>query len=104
MPTLPSETPSAAEPHRHRQIAEGFGNDAERYDRTRPHYPGELVERVVQASPGREILDVGCGTGISARQFQAAGCTVLGVEPDAQLAQYARSTGVPVEVAAFETW
>jgi len=23
------------------------------------------------------VLDVGCGTGIAARQFQAAGCTVL---------------------------
>src|SRR5438034_7383317 len=27
---------SEPEPHRHRQVAESFGTDAERYDRTRP--------------------------------------------------------------------
>ena len=32
---------------------------------------------------GQRVLDVGCGTGIAARQFQAAGCQVLGVDPDA---------------------
>jgi SAM-dependent methyltransferase len=47
---------------------------------------------------------VGCGTGIAARQFQAAGCTVLGVEPDARMADFARDRGVEVEVSTFETW
>jgi SAM-dependent methyltransferase len=32
------------------------------------------------APSGPDVLDVGCGTGIGARQFQAAGCTVLGAE------------------------
>jgi SAM-dependent methyltransferase len=63
-----------------------------------------LITRVVNALRGREILDVGCGTGIEARQLQAAGCTVLGVDPDARMAAHARGTGVPVEVAEFETW
>jgi SAM-dependent methyltransferase len=85
-------------------MAESFGVDAERYDRTRPRYPDALVERIVAASPGPEILDVGCGTGIEARQFQAAGGKVLGVEPDARMADFARRTGVEVEVATFETW
>lgn len=92
------------EPHQHRQMAESFGADAERYDRTRPPYPDALVERIVAASPGREVLDVGCGTGIEARQFQAAGCTVLGVEPDARMAQFARGRGLSVEIATFEAW
>jgi SAM-dependent methyltransferase len=78
--------------------------DAERYDRTRPHYPEALVDRIVATSPGTGVLDVGCGTGIAARQFQAAGCTVLGVEPDARMADFARLTGVEVEVATFEAW
>lgn len=81
-----------------------FGEGAARYDHSRPAYPDTLIARIVTAIPGCEVLDVGCGTGIEARQFQAAGCTVLGVDPDAQLADYARSTGVAVEVAAFETW
>ena len=45
-----------------------------------------------------------CGTGIAARQFQAAGCRVLGVEPDGRMADFARSSGVPVEEATFEDW
>jgi 2-polyprenyl-3-methyl-5-hydroxy-6-metoxy-1,4-benzoquinol methylase len=60
------------------------------------------VGRVVAASPGRDVLDVGCGTGVAARQFQAAGCRVLGVDPDARMAELARRGGVEAEVAAFE--
>jgi len=63
-----------------------------------------MVDRIVAASPGPDMLDVGCGTGIEARQFQAAGCTVLGVEPDARMADFARRSGVEVEVATFEAW
>jgi len=63
-----------------------------------------MVERILAASPGRDVLDVGCGTGIAARQFQAAGCKVLGVEVDARMAEVSRQTGLEVEVAAFEAW
>ena len=62
------------------------------------------MEAIVAASPGPDILDVGCGTGIGARQFQAAGCTVLGVEPDVRMAAFARHSGIEVEVATFEAW
>ncbi|WP_076833404.1 class I SAM-dependent methyltransferase [Frankia sp. CcI49] len=118
MPTSSRDQPrpSGNEPHQARRVAESFGADAERYDRTRPHYPDALVERIVAASPGRDvadvvdvvdvldILDVGCGTGIEARQFQAAGCRVLGVEPDPRMARFARRRGTDVEVATFEDW
>lgn len=85
-------------------MAESFGVDAERYDRARPRYPDALVARVISASPGRDILDVGCGTGIAARQFQAAGATVLGIDPDERMAEFARRTGIAVEVSTFEAW
>jgi SAM-dependent methyltransferase len=106
MVTIPPERarPAERESHQAREIAESFGSDAERYDRARPRYPDAMVDRVVAAGPGAEILDVGCGTGIAARQFQAAGCTVLGVEVDARMAEWARQTGVEVEVSAFEAW
>jgi SAM-dependent methyltransferase len=103
MPTLSSD----AESHRNRQVAESFGMDAERYDRTRPHYPMALIDRIIAASPGpgpHDVLDVGIGTGIEGRQFQAAGCRVLGVEPDARMAEFARRAGTDVEVAKFEDW
>ncbi|MFD1938478.1 class I SAM-dependent methyltransferase [Nonomuraea mangrovi] len=106
MPTIPPERaplPGPA-PHENRQVAESFGSDAERYDRTRPHYPDAMVNRIVAGSPGPDVLDVGAGTGIDARQFQAAGCKVLGVEPDARMADFARRGGLEVEVATFEAW
>jgi SAM-dependent methyltransferase len=106
MVTIPpgQSRPSGRESHQYRQIAESFGTDAERYDRTRPRYPDAMVERIVTASPGPEVLDVGCGTGIEARQFQAAGAKVLGVDPDERMADFARHTGVEVEVATIEAW
>jgi SAM-dependent methyltransferase len=115
MTTLPSEPVRPPETgtgglnraqaaHLQRGVAEGFGADAGRYDRARPGYPVDLVERIVAASPGREVLDVGCGTGISARLFQAAGCRVLGVDPDPRMADLARQGGTETEVAKFEDW
>ena len=106
MPTLPGMPASAAgtEPSRAREIAESFGVDAQRYDRARPRYPVALLNRILAASPGRQLLDVGCGTGIASRQFQALGCAVLGVDPDPLMADFAALTGVQVEVATFETW
>src|SRR5580693_1217771 len=102
---MPAE-PASSGPriHQRRRVAESFGTDVGRYDRTRPAYPGALVEAIIAASPGADILDVGCGTGIEARQFQAAGCAVLGVEPDPRMAEFARRTGIEVEVATFEAW
>jgi SAM-dependent methyltransferase len=96
MPALPS--------HQHRRIAESFGVDPDRYDRTRPRYPDALVERIIAGCTGRDVLDVGSGTGIVARQFGAAGCTVIGIEPDERMAEFARRGGAEVEVATFEAW
>ncbi|SEG77733.1 Methyltransferase domain-containing protein [Nonomuraea solani] len=63
-----------------------------------------MVAAIAADSPGPDVLDVGCGTGISSRQFQAAGCKVLGIDVDARMADVARRSGVEVEVAAFEAW
>src|SRR4051812_36252814 len=100
MPTRPREQ----QPHTRRDIAESYGSDAERYDRTRPRYPDALVERIAAGSPGQDVLDVGTGTGIAGLAFRAHGCRVLGVEPDARMAAFARSKGLDVEVATFEDW
>src|SRR5690242_7579403 len=87
-------------PHEARAVAESFGAEAERYDRTRPRYPDALIRAIAAA----DVLDVGCGAGIAARQLAAAGCRVLGVEVDRRMAGFARATGVDVEVAKFEEW
>jgi SAM-dependent methyltransferase len=114
MTTLPEPAPpepsAASGPsgiiplHQQRPVAEGFGADAGRYDRARPGYPAALVGRIVAASPGRDVLDAGCGTGIASRLLQAAGCRVLGVDPDPRMAAAARAAGTETEVARIEDW
>ncbi|WP_405821141.1 class I SAM-dependent methyltransferase [Streptomyces sp. NBC_01390] len=109
MPTpTPEPTRSPAPgPRQLQPTARSFGAEADRYDRARPRYPDALVHRIATTTPGPEIpdiLDVGSGTGIVARQFQAAGCRVLGVEVDARMAELARRSGVEAEVASFEEW
>jgi SAM-dependent methyltransferase len=106
MPTLSpgsgSFSPSAS--HRARDMAESFGTDPDRYDRTRPGYPQELVDRIIGASRRSRVLDVGIGTGISARPFRAAGCQVVGIDADERMAEFSRRDGFEVEVARFEEW
>jgi SAM-dependent methyltransferase len=104
MTTIPPERFSASESHQARQIAESFGSEAERYERTRPRYPKVMVDAILAASEGHEVLDVGIGTGISARPFNEAGWHVLGVEPDKRMAEFARRSGLEVEIAKFEAW
>src|ERR1700753_2047733 len=87
-----------------RQLAEGFGAQAQRYDRARPTYPRAMVDRILAESPGPRVLDGGCGTGIAARLFRAAGARVLGVDPDERMAAQARAGGLEVEVARIEDW
>jgi SAM-dependent methyltransferase len=90
-----------------RTRAESFGADAERYDRARPTYPGELIDLVLAglgADGPTEVLDIGCGTGIAGRLFAERGCRVLGVEPDARMAAVARGHGLQVDEGTFETW
>lgn len=102
MPTIDSTDPQ--EPHHARQLAESFGIDPERYDRARPRYPDALITRVLAESPGPDVLDVGCGTGIVARQLRTAGARVLGLEPDPRMADFARRDGLAVEPGKLEDW
>jgi SAM-dependent methyltransferase len=94
----------AREPYQAREVAESFGSDAHRYERARPGYPDAMVTRILDANPGHDVVDVGCGTGIAARQFQAVGSRVLGVEPDQRMATLARRSGLNVELMTFENW
>ncbi len=89
--------------HENRARATSFGDNAELYDRTRPRYPDALVDDLLEGSPAA-VLDVGCGTGILGRALLTRGAAVLGVEPDAKMAQVARDHGLEVEVETFEAW
>lgn len=106
MPTIePERAPFLqGEAHRQRGMAESFGSDPARYDRARSGYPDAMVAAIVDAGPGPEVLDVGIGTGVAARQFRESGCRVLGVDVDVRMADFARRGGFEVEVARFEDW
>jgi SAM-dependent methyltransferase len=83
--------------------AGSFGDDPERYDRTRPSYPADLIDELAPTG-GESVVDVGCGTGIAARLFVAKGCRVVGVEQDERMAAVARRSGIDVDVSRFEDW
>lgn len=65
-----------------------FSNRVADYVRYRPGYPEELVQ-TLQTEAGLRmdsvIADVGSGTGISADLFLKLGCTVYGIEPNADM-------------------
>ena len=89
--------------HENRARAMSFGGVAALYDKARPSYPPALIDALMAFTP-RRILDVGCGTGKASRLLLERGCEVLGVEPDPSMAAIARSHGITVEEATFETW
>jgi SAM-dependent methyltransferase len=82
-----------------------FEQEAERYDRCRPRYPGVVIDALLgPEASGLEVLDVGCGTGIAARPMVERGANVLGVELAPGMAEIARRHGIAVEIGAFEDW
>jgi SAM-dependent methyltransferase len=71
-----------------------FNEVAEDYDRHRPSYPDELVDRVCQAAAlgaGAAVLEIGCGTGQLTRSLLSRGLRVTAVEPGAELIARART-------------
>jgi SAM-dependent methyltransferase len=75
-----------------------FTGLADIYAQHRPSYPAAALTGVVQhCRLGLEslLVDVGCGTGISSRQFAALGIQVIGVEPNADMRRQAESAAWP---------
>jgi SAM-dependent methyltransferase len=87
------------------QRSQLFEQEAERYDRCRPRYPDVVIDALLAPEPpGLEVLDVGCGTGIAARQIAERGAKVLGVELAPGMVAIAGGYGIDVEIGAFEDW
>lgn len=73
-----SGTSTAREP-------KSFGQVALQYDRYRPTCPDALMDDLAGLRPA-QVVDVGCGTGHVATAVASRGLSVLGVEPDEQMA------------------
>jgi ubiquinone/menaquinone biosynthesis C-methylase UbiE len=65
----------------HLQRARSFGDVAEAYQQARPTYPKHAVQWLLEAAPGRDVLDLAAGTGKLTRVIAEQGCSVTAVEP-----------------------
>jgi SAM-dependent methyltransferase len=75
-----------------RRLGGVFDGIAAEYDRHRPGYPDELVDRACQIArigSGDDVLEVGCGSGQLTRSLVARGLRVVAVEPGERLAALA---------------
>jgi len=77
-----------SEPPSQRRHGAVFNRVAAEYQRSRPAYPEELVERACELAGlrrGDHVLEIGCGTGQLTRSLVARGLRVTAVEPGDQL-------------------
>ncbi len=75
-----------------------FSGLASLYAKCRPDYPPEAIDFIVTRcglGPQALLVDVGCGTGISARLVAGRGLPVLGIEPNADMRARAESEPPP---------
>ncbi|NYV77960.1 class I SAM-dependent methyltransferase, partial [Streptomyces sp. UH6] len=80
-----------------------FGLTAQDYGRHRAGFPPELITRLARhgvETSGRDVLDLGTGTGSLARLFALAGARVTGVDPAAPLLDQARRLDAEAGVTA----
>lgn len=75
---------------------ERFTATVEAYAQHRPGYPDAVIDWLISTAalePGATVVDLGAGTGISARLFAARGFDVIGVEPNEAMLERARAAG-----------
>jgi SAM-dependent methyltransferase len=82
----------------HRKQARSFGAVAIEYERARPSYPPQAARWLVEAGPGREVIDLAAGTGKLTRVLAGLGYDVTAVEPLAGMREQleAAAPGIPV--------
>jgi SAM-dependent methyltransferase len=86
-----------------------FGAIAREYDRVRPSYPVEMIDEIVGLLPGRDVAEIGAGTGKATVLLAAHDLDVTAVEPDPQMAEVLDehirgNDNVRVVISSFEDW
>ena len=68
----------------HESAAKGFAAGADAYERGRPAYSTEAIDRLIAElgiGPGKRLLDLAAGTGKLTRQIAPSGAEIVAVEP-----------------------
>lgn len=91
----------------HEVAEEGFGSEAETYERARPGYPAAAVAWLIEhlrLGPGATVLDLAAGTGKLTRLLVPTGANLLAIEPVAGMGTVLRRMvpGVPVVAGTAE--
>jgi|WetSurMetagenome_2_1015567.scaffolds.fasta_scaffold42364_4 SAM-dependent methyltransferase len=89
-----------------------FDSVVELYDRTRPAYPEQLFDDMVElsgVSPGGQVLEVGPGTGQATLPMARRGFSILGLELSSKMAAFAAAKlkdypNVEIRNLAYEEW
>ncbi|MBN9500459.1 MAG: methyltransferase [Armatimonadetes bacterium 55-13] len=84
----------------HSDPTKRFSNRVENYVKFRPSYPSEVIDllkRECGLGPGRNVADVGSGTGILTKLLLQTGANVFAVEPNREMrvAGEAHCAGMP---------
>lgn len=82
------------------------------YNRVRPRYPQELINRVVELAklpPQAKILELGCGSGNGTVSFAELGFSMVCLEPSIAACELARQNcaayaKVEIQQTLFEEW
>jgi ubiquinone/menaquinone biosynthesis C-methylase UbiE len=85
----------------HRAAAVGFEAAVERYERGRPSYPEDAVSFLIRAvgiGPGRDVVELGAGTGKFTELIVATGARIVAVEPVPGMREALARTCPSVEV------
>ncbi len=89
-----------------------YSSIAEAYNRTRPRYPKQLINRIVELAkltPNATILELGCGPGIATVEFAKLGFSMVSLEPSPEACELARENcarypNVEIQNTTFEEW
>jgi SAM-dependent methyltransferase len=92
----------------HEVAEEGFGREAETYERVRPSYPPDAVAwlaGILDIGPGRTVVDLAAGTGKLTRLLVPFGANVLAAEPVAGMRRsfVTAVPSVPIVAAVAES-
>lgn len=89
-----------------------YGSVAEAYNRVRPRYPQEIIDRAIklaQLQPPAKILELGCGPAIATVNLARLGFSLVSLEPNYEAAELAKQNcaqypHVEIQNLAFEEW